>query len=505
MLLTTRVTGIGNVKLFPRPKVDVPWATVVPSEERVHVDSSSLLVRGNKEFDWVLTPRVAGQVTLPTVTYHYFEPDKQRYEVAASAPETLSILPGTLTQLDSAQTDTTPVLAIRTSFRGERPRAPVEFPLFWLMLALVPVPAAALGLAARWRPIRQMGGASRNLRTLSSSRPNAQRVATIRRVYVNALGERLLVSPEELSRRGALARALRRAGATRDTASAAEQLLRELDVAAYSGQNAPPLHAAKRAYELFRRIDEDALERDGLPKKLLPIVLACLVSGASLYALNPSAAAGTFQRGVDAYRDRQYISAQALFADVAQEAPRSPDAWANYGTASWSGGRTAEATVGWQRAARLEPLAIDVRERLGSLRGWNRGSLAWVPPVPPAPIAFTGAFLWLAGWIVLAFRATGRASRLKWWGPSAVMAGAIAVVAAVQADQILAAKDLAVIMQPGPLRALPALGAEKLAALEAGQVVRSLETRSQWALIQLAPDREGWVELDRLTSIAREE
>jgi len=505
MLLTTRVTGAGNVKLFPRPKVEVPWATVVPSEERVYVDSASLLVRGNKEFDWVLTPRVAGQVTLPPVSYPYFDPDKRRYEIARSAPETLSILPGTLTLLDSARADTTPVLAIRTIFRGEVPPPPLEYPLFWLILALVPVPAAVLGVASRWRPLRRVGAASRHLRTLSS-RPTAERVATIRRVFVNALGERLLVSPEELSRRGALARALRRAGATRDTAAAAEQLLRELDVAAYSGHAAPPQQAAKRAYELFRRIDREAIERDGLPRKLLPTVLACLLSGASLYALaGPSAAEASFQRGVDAYRVRQFNEAQAHFADVAQQAPRAPDAWANYGTAGWAAGRSAEATVGWQRAARLEPLALDVRERLASLRGWKRGNLEWVPPLPSALVAFAGALFWLAGWVVLSVRATGRGPRLKWWGPSVTLAGAICVLAAVQADRILAARDLAVIMQSGPLRALPALGADRLATVEAGQVVRTVELRSQWALIQLTPDREGWVERDRLTPIARAE
>lgn len=504
MLLTTRVTGVGNVKLFPRPRVNVPWATVVPSEERVYVDSSSLLVRGNKEFDWVLTPRIAGTVTLPPVSYPYFDPDRRRYEIATSVPETLSILPGTLTQIDSVATDTTPLLAIRTTYRGELPPAPIEYPFYWLVLALVPVPAAVLGVATRWRPGRRPGFASRHLRTLSG-RPSAERVATIRRVYVNALGERLLVSPEELSRRGALARALRRAGATRDTAAAAEQLLRELDVAAYSGHGAPPPHAAKRAYELFKRIDAEAIERDGLPKTLLPVVLALLVTSASLYALaGPTAAAAAFERGVGAYNERQFNTAQAHFADVAQQAPRSPDAWANYGTSGWAAGRTAEATVGWQRAARLEPFAPDVRERLASLRGWSRGNLEWVPPVPPAPIAFVGAALWCLGWLALSIRAVGRAPRLKWWGPSVTIAGAVAILAAVQADTILAAKDLAVVMQPGPVRALPALAAEKLANLEAGQVVRALETRSHWALIQIGADREGWIESDRLTSIARD-
>ena len=33
-----RVEGTGNVKLFPRPSVTVPWATLVAGEERVRVE-----------------------------------------------------------------------------------------------------------------------------------------------------------------------------------------------------------------------------------------------------------------------------------------------------------------------------------------------------------------------------------------------------------------------------------------------------------------------------------
>ena len=61
MLLTVRVHGTGNVKLFPRPNLVVPWAALVSADERVRVDSNDARIRGVKEFDWVLTPRVAGE------------------------------------------------------------------------------------------------------------------------------------------------------------------------------------------------------------------------------------------------------------------------------------------------------------------------------------------------------------------------------------------------------------------------------------------------------------
>ena len=503
MLLTTRVSGAGNVKLLPRPRIAVPWASVVPSEERVSVDSNSPVIRGNKEFDWVLTPRVAGTVELPSFAYPYFDPQSRRYEVAMSAPETLSILPGTLAALDSVRADTTPVLAIRTAFRGELGPPLHSHNLFWLILALVPLPATLAALRSRWSPLRRRSSPRDSLRSLAA-KSATDRTAVIRRVYVNALGDRLKVSAEELSRRGALARALRRAGVTRDTAAGAEQLLRELDVASYSGSGSPPPNAAARAYDLYRRIDQEAMERDTLTTRVLPIVLACVVSGTALFALAaPSPAQLAFDRGVIAYRAREFAAATEFFAEAAERAPRAPDAWANYGTAAWTAGRKPEATIGWQRALRLEPLAFDVRERLAETRGWQRGTIEWVPPVPAAPLMLAGAVTWMLAWLVLLVRASNRGRRLRWWGPGLALASAVMLGGAAQADRVLAAEDLAVVTTVGPLRALPALGAERLTTIEPGQVVRTLETRSQWTLVAFGADREGWVERDRLTSIAR--
>ena len=40
LTLTTRVSGTGNVKLLPSPHLDIPWASAVPSDQRVQVDST---------------------------------------------------------------------------------------------------------------------------------------------------------------------------------------------------------------------------------------------------------------------------------------------------------------------------------------------------------------------------------------------------------------------------------------------------------------------------------
>src|SRR3990170_3466364 len=57
LVLTLRLEGQGNATLLPRPALAVPWASVVAADERARLDSSLTMLRGAKEFDWLLAPR----------------------------------------------------------------------------------------------------------------------------------------------------------------------------------------------------------------------------------------------------------------------------------------------------------------------------------------------------------------------------------------------------------------------------------------------------------------
>lgn len=91
--ITMRVSGVGNLRLLARPPLQIEWATMVPGEERVFWDSAGAVVRGAKEFDWVVTPKIAGDMVLPAVRYDYFNPTTRRYEYAMtpSIPMTVSL------------------------------------------------------------------------------------------------------------------------------------------------------------------------------------------------------------------------------------------------------------------------------------------------------------------------------------------------------------------------------------------------------------------------------
>lgn len=106
-MVTVRVAGIGNLKLLPRPTLDVPWASVVAGDERVTWDSSATFVRGAKEFDWIVTPKIAGDLSLPPVRYDFFNPTTRRYEVAVTPSVSLTVAPvGAAAAVPAAPRDT---------------------------------------------------------------------------------------------------------------------------------------------------------------------------------------------------------------------------------------------------------------------------------------------------------------------------------------------------------------------------------------------------------------
>jgi hypothetical protein len=506
MLLTVRLSGAGNVKLFPPPKLEIPWANLVPSDERVQVDSAARRIRGAKEFDWVLTPKVAGELDVPPIRYGYFNPDTRRYAVASAAAERVTIAPGALAIADTVRSE--PVLPIRLRYRGPGDPPPHERAYFWLLFALAPLPAALGSL--RRAPRRVTGpSAAAKLRAMTRGR-GAQDPCEVRRAFASALGERLGLSPERFTRPGALARALRRAGVSTSVASDAEGLLRQLDEAAYGPAVTLRRDALDRAIAIVRATDVEALPSHDLrlPRTLVLVLAAALPLGVGvLHAVSIDAARRDFDRGVHAYTARQFVVARTAFASAAGQAPWAPDAWANLGTSAWSASDTASAVVGWQRALRLEPTAADVRDHLQLVQPAAFGSSGFVPPVSSTITLWLAAGAWLVAWALaamLAFRRflRGRVSVRRWAYAGAIL-GALLLLAGLDVDQRLAGRNLTVIRSTSRLSSDPALGGEAKGTAIIGEVARAVRREGAWTLVSLDEQREGWIESSHLASLER--
>jgi hypothetical protein len=500
VVLTVNVSGTGNVKLFPRPAVSIPWATLVNGDERVRVDSTSRRVAGTKEFDWVLTPRLAGELDLPPIRYPYFNPDSRHYEVASTPPARIRIRPGTLASGDTARTET--ILAPRTRYRGAERTAPHESPIFWVFLALVPLPALSLRARERRRtasPAPRRG--ADQLASLARSASRSTESSTLRRAFTGALAERLGLEAESFTRPGALARALRRRGVSTEVAANAERFLRVLDEAAFSPEGSLPADASVRAQDLYRLVDSEALTRADLHLGSTLGIAIVLMGAAVAHASNVDAARAEFDRGVAAYQRHEFAVARDAFARSLVMEPRSPDAWANLGTAAWAGADSARSVAGWQRALRMEPLAGDMRARAELVHATPIGSAGYVVPLPPAWLFDVAALMWCIAWGVSAVRTARRAPADRWSVTTlSIVAAGLVITAFALADRT-SGRQLAVVRRTMSLSTEPALGGDLGPTAIVGEVVRVNGRQGAWSRIVLDDGREGWVDSSRLISL----
>ncbi len=493
VIVTARVEGAGNINLLPRPALRVPWGTVTSSSERVVIDTAASEVRGAKEFDYLLTPAESGQLVVPPLRYDFYDVQLRQYGTVESSPETLTVTSGVPPGAAGTLVGRT-LPPVRTVWRGERDGWWVRRPAFLLGLLLVPLPALiTLVVSARRqrRPLVRTG-----LQLPEGHAP----AGDVRRAFRAAIEERLGLRTAVMADADAVARLLRQHGVTAATAAETARRLADLDRAAFGGD--PAAGANDRGLrELFDAIEREARPRARTPRATTTVALALAVgiAGATaVRALAPDTASDAFARGVAAWQALRVELAVQSFARAAELAPRSSDAWANFGEASWAARDTAGAAVGWQRALRLDPLASDVRDRLALLGVTNDGWIAWVPPVDVDHAALVVGLAWCVGWGLL-FATRARPDG-PWRGAALVVllvAGGAAVVA-VEGTRRAEAQQLVVVRGGESLRALPALGAESSAPVAGGEVAQLVERGDVWSRVTLDLGRTGWVTSERL-------
>jgi len=93
--LTVTVEGTGNLKVVGDPKL--PRMDSLRAYETVsslNLDKKGDLVRGSKVFKTVLVPRVSGDLTLPAISFSYFDPEQRAFRAAQTLPILIRVAPG---------------------------------------------------------------------------------------------------------------------------------------------------------------------------------------------------------------------------------------------------------------------------------------------------------------------------------------------------------------------------------------------------------------------------
>lgn len=536
LVLSLRVQGSGNIKLLPRPTLEVEWATAVPGTERLQMDTSGAVVRGSKEFDWILTPTRDGEVATPVIQYTYFNPNTRKYEVAEAPPVTFAINAGGLANREEGEASST-VLPLRSQQVGSVPEPLMSRMEVLIALALLPIPALALFLLGvpRARPQAPAIDTLRAMLLKPASSPAAFKPAVagepaslsntkpvtardVRRLLLVSLSRRLDVNTEVLTDRKKTRRVLRRRGVTEETAEALLTKLSALDSAAFAAANVEDSTTTRvlsaDVLALYDRVDKEALEPRSVRRAKTvrtagvfgALFAMAILSAASLLPASVGAqTASGWQAAASAYENHQFQDASTAFQALARQFPRDADVLANWGTAAWAAGDTVTAVVAWQRAARLDPLAADIREHLMLLPSGSRDGVADVPLVPVAVLGVIGIALWSIGWLVAIYlmwrRRTGRdaAPVLNMLTLVLILGGGASAATSFWGARELRTTGLAVVLRPETMRETPEAEANALGGAATGDVVRIQELAPMWARVEHADGRSGWLPVDRLT------
>jgi len=573
-VLTVRVEGVGNVKLLPRPALELSWAGVVPGSERVRVDSTGARVRGVKEFDYLVTPVRSGPVLLPVLRYPYFDPYRAEYAWAETPAADISIAAGDAVSGSEGDRDGNPQMALRP-WRNATPTWDVLGQRSWQMAigtAWIGAPLIVLALVLVTRRASRAANEVAQVAPQRAPEPEPHSASAtarrLRRELLKTVQTRLQLDEGQLSERRAFERALRRHGVTRDTT---RDLLAWLDRAAVQGyggaedgaddgagqsvgnNSGAAAISESTAQALVARIDAEAVAAgqgkrwmrwrrrgaahaarathtrglNGRGRAVIgvglwlssaqPVPVVAPTSSPNT-AANTSVAATALssadltlleREARAAYEGRRFARAAEQWARASAARPRDTDLLVNWGTAAWAANDTVSAVLAWQRAARIDPMAADVQERLLLLPTTARSGLADVPMVPVNLLVLGATTLWVAGWIWLLVvlrrrRATSTTSGSHL--PSRAPALALVVLAAagmsyahLQADT-LRIDDLAVVQRPDMLRSAPLANATPAGGVGTGDVVRKESERGEWVQVRHADGRMGWLPQARLVA-----
>ncbi len=518
-VLTLRVEGQGNVTLLGRPALALPWAHVVKADERVRVDSSGTSLRGAKEFDWLVTPQIAGLQKVPAIRYPFFNPFSRQYEVTSSAILTVratagaaaavvdstGVPPADVPPADAPPAADGPVLPLRPDFGASSPALLGQSTFARALLVLAPILAA---FAWWWkRPRRKRKRFTHAERLAAMARDGAAPPAEIRTALLAALMARVDAEPAALARPGAWERALALEGVLPATAADVASVLDALDAASFGGDvEIGSAALAARAQAVLTKVDAEARRRapSSRARQATAALVFCLALAGSAAALaDETRAAKFFTQGTAAYTGGDARSAARFFADAAALAPQSAAAWANFGSASWAVSDTGNAVLGWQRALRLDPTAADVRLRLLLVRAPQDAGPARVLPVPAQLPALIALLLWCTGWGASIAQLWRRRPARRLIALTLVLGGG-ATVAAASFERSLNDRGIVVVIEADPLRSLPALSAESGTTPIVGEVGTVEARQGVWLFVRLDATRAGWIPAASTASLARD-
>lgn len=166
--LTVRVSGAGNLKALGTPTLpELAGFKAYETVASLSIDKSGDRVHGSKEFKTVLVPRASGELSVPPISFSFFDPGERAYKTLSTKPLSLRADPADpgaapVAFVPGAAPAGPAVRAVSTDIRYVKTASSRPLASRWLArvaqagpLHSVPVAAFVVGLGAAWRRRRR--------------------------------------------------------------------------------------------------------------------------------------------------------------------------------------------------------------------------------------------------------------------------------------------------------------------------------------------------------------
>lgn len=457
------LAGDGNTALWPAPQVRWPAASRAYSdriEERVATIDGR--VGGTKVFRYLVVPDSAGALSLPAVSYAYYDLAASRYATVAVPLGSVPVAPAS----EAATSAALPPALVSGSSPALARRIAGGIPdRVWVLILLLP----PLLLALRGRvPLRRRRGSKPAQTDLGSAEQE-----------LDAVVAALVPDPDRRSG-SRLAAAVRAAGAdvelARRVAAARERLL----ALRYGppGPRAEDPALVAEVHALVRRLGGSLR---GWASRGAVILLLGGAPAGSTAAQSPSPEA--------LYQEGSLAAAAEGFARRAAEEPSVAAHWYNLGAAFYRQGSEGRAAAAWTQARRLDPRSGEVRRALRLTPPPDEVSARWTwgPPVTPEELLLLGSLGWIGGWLGWVLRPRLR----ERWSVLLVFAG-IAVASGLGLRWWYG-RSLAIVLDRTTVRVSPHGLAPAVTPIEPGSALRVIRAAPGWLFVRAPGDQAGWV------------
>lgn len=448
------LTGVGNVTLWPEPRlVWPPGVRVYIEPSREVVGRADGLVSGQKVYRYTLVPDSAGVETLPAVDFPYFDPDRIAVDVAHASPVSIVVQPA----VGDRHKRTLVVTADL-----EVPWATRLVASFWPVLILMAsIPVVWLAWQRR-----------RNRPRRHAAPAQVDPTEMLR----NALGVSVLPAPTDLEL------VLRRHGVRKEDAAAASEWMLQRGRARWSESEAEPTDAS-----VITRVSASLKRRGRMISLLLPLLL---IAGRTSAQQSVTAEATARYHAGDA------LGAARLYRAVVDSSPEVPGAWFNLGAARALSGDNPGAVAAWIQGLQLAPRDRALREAMAGTAEVPSGVMQLAPWLPLSKDELL--LIALVAWLPVAplFRSRRRVAL----GLIALSMSAIGLAAYRYQSE---GEPRGLIRTPTPYRVSPTASAPILGALQPWEMVTLERRRIGWALIVTGNGVEGWIPSGQVALLTR--